>query len=1039
MLTDPSVTGLNKLPGRSGHRLHPEPGPALRGAPSPWELDLDGQWDFFPAPDPVTAEKLVHATDVAWKTIRVPGHPEMQGFGHPHYTNIAMPFEEEPPRIPTKNPTGVYRRKAVIPPDWEGLRTILHFGSAESFLAVWVDGRPVGASKGSRLPAEFDITAAAVPGAELEIRVLVARWSDAAFVEDQDMWWLSGLPRRVALLASPPACAADVFLRAELDGNSTGRLRAEVAVPFTGEQARTVVTLQLHDSRGRPLEHPPLSAEVDWSRGLANFSRGKAVLDLQIDGISPWSHENPALYTALIGVQQGAWRSYAAIKTGFRRIEVRDGQLLINGARVLVCGVNRHGFDPRHGRAVPEETMRRDIELMKKFHFNAVRCAHYPPDPRWLELCDEAGLYVIDEADIEAHAFHNSLCQDPRYALAWLDRAMRMVQRDKNHPSIIAWSLGNESGYGPNHDAAAGWIRHYDPSRPLHYEGAVSEHQSGLSYLHGRAATDIICPMYPEIARLREAEQWLDRLAPLRGPDDCPAVACASGRPLEKRPVQPWQRPIILSEYSHSMGNSNGSLADYFALFRSSRRIQGGFIWEWADHGILRVEADGRPFFAFGGDFGDMPNDANFVCDGLVSSDRRPHPAMHEHRFLAQPVHAEWEGAGKIRITNRQHFTDTSWLAASWELLVDGETQASGPLDAPPCEPGQCVVVGAPGVVPAPAGEAVLRVRWKAATQRGFFAAGDNVAEVELPVAVGAARPAISAGRPPRVRGDAPMVVEADTFTFTFDPTGPGQLLLADCSGILAATLPQPSLWRAATDNDGIKLWDGQENKPLGRWLRLGLHDVTTRLCGVLRSRCGEGVESVALRQSMVSAHGEALGEFETKFVFDRGRSFRVEHVLVLSREEATDLPRAGVCWTLAPGLGNLAYYGRGPFENYPDRKSGALLGIYRGPVGGELFPYVMPQESGHHCDTRWVELSATDGRRIRFEFERPLGFSALNYTAAQIFAAKRVTELAPAAETYLTIDAAHRGLGTGSCGPDTLPCYRVDSRRHAWAYRIFV
>ena len=1037
-LTDPALTGLNKLPGRSDHRICPDAASALRGDPSPWEQSLDGDWDFVLAPDPATAEELVQSPAVEWQTIRVPGHPEMQGHGKPHYTNIVMPFPEEPPHLPSVNPTGVYRRRVRVPDEWAGLRVVLHFGSAESFLAVWIDGRPVGVSKGSRLPAEFDITTAAVPGSTIEIRLVVAKWSDASYVEDQDMWWLSGLPRSVALLAMPPVHAADVFLRAGLDGPATGRLHAEISVPHGGDQAGpTTVTLQLHDAQGVPWPHALCSAEIDWSRDLSNFSRGQAVFDLSLDGITPWSHENPALYTALITVQHGSERSCTAVRTGFRRIEVRAGRLLINGERVLICGVNRHGFDPRHGRAVSVETMRRDIELLKKFHFNALRCAHYPPDSRWLDMCDEAGLYVIDEADIEAHAFHNWLCRDPRYAAAWLDRTMRMVQRDKNHPSVIAWSLGNESGYGPNHDAAAGWVRHYDPSRPLHYEGAVSEHQAGLSYLHGSAATDIICPMYPEIERLREAEQWLDQLAASDAPTPRPSVTCRSHRPLETPPLQPWERPIILSEYSHSMGNSNGSLADYFALFRSSARIQGGFIWEWADHGILREEADGRPFFAYGGDFGDAPNDANFVCDGMVSSDRRPHPAMYEHRFLAQPVHAEWDETGGIRIFNRQSFTDTSWLRADWELLLDGESASSGTLDVPSCAPGQSVLVRRPEFDAEPGREAVLRLRWRARSARQFFTEGETVAEVELPVAGPEATARRRPSSQPRLREeDGKMLVEADAFSLTIDPAGGGQLLLVNHAGPLTGAPLQPSLWRAATDNDGIKLWEGQESKPLGRWLRLGLDGVTTQWREMRRGEAGE----IVLSQTMFSRQGDALGEFDTKLVFDSGNSFRVEHLLTMTPGEAgEDPPRVGVCWTLAAGLGQLAYHGRGPFENYPDRKSGALLGVYRGPVQEEFFPYVMPQESGYHCDTRWVELSAADGRRIRFVFDRPTGFSALHYTAGQIFAARRTTELQPAAETFLTIDAAHRGLGTGSCGPDTLARYRIGPGPHRWSYEVII
>lgn len=1040
LLTDPAVTGINKLPGRSSHRIYPEAEAALCADPSPWELDLSGDWDFASASNPAAGEALAQSHEVDWQKIRLPGHPEMQGHGNPHYTNITMPFPHEPPEVPADNPTGVYRRLIRVPESWAGLRTVLHFGSAESFLAVWVNGVPVGVSKGSRLPAEFDITAVVQPGAEIEIRALVAKWSDASFIEDQDTWWLSGLPRRIALLAMPTVHAADISLHSDLVGDSQGQLRAEVAVTRgQNPETPTTVSVQLFDAAGAPVTDAVTSSPVNWSRDSATLSRGTAVLEIPVHGIRPWNHESPVLYTALITVACGAEHSCSAVKTGFRRIEIRDGQLLVNGARVLICGVNRHSFDPHHGRAVPEETMRRDVALMKKFHFNAVRCAHYPPDTRWLELCDEAGLYVVDEADIESHAFHNSLCRDPRYATAWLDRVMRMVQRDKNHPSIIAWSLGNESGYGPSHDAAAGWVRHYDPTRPLHYEGAVSEYQSGLSYLHGQAATDIICPMYPPIARLREAEAWLEQLAAERRSVERPQVACRSNRPLEKAPPEPWDRPVILSEYSHSMGNSNGSLADYFALFRASRRIQGGFIWEWADHGILSTEKDGREFFAYGGDFGDTPNDANFVCDGLVSSDRRPHPAMHEHRFLAQPVHAEWDTPARLRILNRQYFTDTSWLEAEWELYLDGERSAVGALAVPAVAPSLAVTVPTPDLAVQPDQEAVLRLRWKARQPHAFFAAGEEVAVVELPFGAKVAR-GPRTPRPARSKEqDGVLHVEEENFEFSLDLGAGGGLVLRNHAGILSAHLPHPSIWRAATDNDGIKLWDGQDGKPLGRWLDHGLDAIRSETQEIRTAAGPDGVPSARLLQSIISRHGKTIGSFATTFLFDAGDRFRVEHILEVSPEVGADLPRAGVCWQMAAGLDGLAYHGRGPFENYPDRKSSAFLGVYRSRVQDEFFPYVMPQESGHHCDTRWVELTADDGRRVRFTFDRPLGFSALHHTPESIFAARRVTQLHPAAETFLTIDAAHRGLGTGSCGPDTLGDFLVGPGPYHWSYDIII
>ena len=982
---------------------------------------------------------MIARTHLDWKSLRVPGHPELQGFGVPHYTNVRMPFPDEPPSVPADNPTGVYRKKVQVPCDWNGLRIVLHFGSAESFLAVWVDGQPVGMSKGSRLPSEFDITPLAAPGKTIEIHALVAKWSDACFIEDQDMWWLSGLPRSVTLLAMPPVHAADVFVRGHLNEDGSGRLFAEVAVAPPAEIPNSAeVELQLFDPAGKPLFKAPLQAEAKWTRESGQDFRGLARFDQEIAMVEPWNHERPTLYRVLITVRHGRSVSYSSITTGFRRVEVCDGALLINGRRILFCGVNRHGFDPENGRAVPEEMMQRDIALMKKFHFNAVRCSHYPPDSRWLELCDEAGLYVIDEADIESHAFHNSLCNDTRFAAAWLDRTVRMVERDKNHPCVIAWSLGNESGHGANHDAAAGWVRHRDPSRPVHYEGAVSEFQSGLSYLHGSMATDIICPMYPEIQRLREAEGWLENMATTSPPLPSPEVTCRSGRSLEKKPLRPWDRPIILCEYSHAMGNSNGSLADYFALFRSSRRIQGGFIWEWMDHGILRKDENGRPYFAYGGDFGDTPNDANFVCDGLVSSDRRPHPAMWEHRFLAQPVHASLRDPHTLEIHNRQDFTDTAWLSLEWILLSDGEPAASGQLEPPVCPPQETVTCAMPALPPTGGREHHWRLVWRASVAKPFFDPGEEVAHVEIPIPSTPKKIIPPSVEPPRALREAGFPgIDTGVFSLQIDEATGRLLSLTTPAGSLCASAPKCNLWRAATDNDGIKLWDGQDSKPLGRWLTLGLDGLAEKDGGALIETGPHGEILVTNQSQLSGRQGQSIGSFKTRFVFDAPDSFFVHHRLELSGAELDDLPRAGVLWTLAGGLENLRYFGRGPHENYPDRRSASLLGIHSGTVSSEYFPYVMPQETGHHSCVRWVELSSVDGRAVRFEFEHPLGFSALHFTPEMLFAAKRQIDLEPAPETFLCIDVAHRGLGTGSCGPDTLPCYRTGPGPHEWSYRV--
>lgn len=1040
---DPAVIGIHKLPGRSSHRIFPDASAARANDGNAWELSLDGTWDFYAAGNLTEGERVATEAEgaVKWTDIKVPGHPELQGHGFPHYTNIDMPFNEEPPFVPVdNNPTGVYRRKMKIPAAWRGLRVVLHFGSAESLLAVWVNGQAAGFSKGSRLPAEFDITGLVEPGCDVEIRVLVAKWCDANFIEDQDMWWLSGLPRSVKLMAMPPVHAWDVFLRPVLQESGEGRIEAEVAVGCPEPPTvPVVVTFQLLDPRGRPVFRNEMTASPSWTRSVGAHGRGAVLFKADVPRCQAWSAESPVLYTALVSVKHASGKSCSAVKTGFRRIEIREGALLINGKRVLIFGINRHSHDPDTGRAVPRERMQQDIALIKKHNFNAVRCSHYPPDPYWLELCDEAGLYVVDEADIESHAFHNSLCRDPRYATAWLDRTMRMVQRDKNHPCVIAWSLGNESGYGPSHDAAAAWVRHYDPSRPVHYEGAISVVQSGLCFLDGNSATDIVCPMYTEIDYLRAAEKQFDKLARKGAPTRQREGVWQGGRGRPPAPLAPWERPIILCEYNHSMGNSNGSLADYFELFRTSRRVQGGFIWQWADQGMRRRDDQGREYFAYGGDFGDTPNDANFICDGIVGSDRTLHPAMLEHRHLAQPVSVRADGKGSLVLENRQHFTGIGWLRADWEILVDGQKKAAGRLKLPACGSETSVRLPMPVRVPPGSGECFLNVRWTAAKAQGGFDKGDEVGADQIVLRQGLAKrlPVRVGGPVALAQKGATSVISSGTFVSEWDNKEGTLLSLRDASGVLLGGGPSVALWRASLDNDGLKLLNSHLKKPLDRWRALGLdrlEERTTR-CEFAKSKNGR----VRLRVTReASGRGQwSDARFETVYDFDGGNSFLATHRLTLGSPDMTDLPRVGAVWTLAAGMDALAYYGRGPHENYSDRKSSAMLGIYKSRVADEYVPYEVPQETGHHCDARWIELRKDGRQGLRFDFVRPLEFNVLPFTAADLFAARHAKDLVPRANSFLTIDAAHRGVGSGSCGPDTLPQYRLLKRSYEWQYRI--
>jgi beta-galactosidase len=1055
---NPEVSAINKLPPRATFTPYPSARLALANQreKSPWFLMLNGEWQFRLEPSPQAAAALLEKQPPAqdWKSLSVPGNWEMQGFGKPHYTNIQMPFPHEPPQVPAENPTGVYRRSFDVPLAWKDKRIVLHFGGADSVLFLYVNNLFVGLSKDSRLPAEFDLTETVRVGQKNEILAFVVKWSDASFVEDQDHWWLAGLHREVFVFATPKTYLADVHAKPQVAADLKNAV-LEVAVqiglsgPGPSPSGHRLVEAQLYDPDGKQVFKKPLAGEVEMARGCKQ-GHFQAVLRSSVKNPQLWSHESPTLYTLVVTLQASEGISHTSVKIGFRHIAIGQRNLLINGKRVLIKGVNRHDHHDTLGKAVPYEMMRRDALLMKQFHFNAVRTSHYPNDPRWLDLCDELGLYVVDEANIEAHDFHNSLCHNTRYATAWLDRTMRMVVRDKNHPSIIFWSLGNESGFGPNHAAAAGWVRAYDPSRPLHYEGAISIGQSSLTWAHGAAATDVICPMYSDPASL---ERWSDLCSkPLPLPAPSGAESLALGRaaagfaphielPAIQDPLPPLERPVILCEYSHAMGNSNGSLADYFRVFKTKPGIQGGYIWEWLDHGILQNTLDGKKFHAYGGDFGDVPNDANFVCDGILAADRSPHPAIWEFMHLAQPVAVEaCPGSfDRIRLRNDQDFKTLGWLHGEWELLVDGVETHAGLLPPLDLRPGETGEIALPIALPPLGSEAHLTVRFFTKRPTPWSKTGAEVAWEQIVLQEGrpASRPISAPPAPSLSESAAAWSVLAGDVRFTFDRTT-GRLDSVDKKGDrILKRGPVLQLWRAATDNDGLKLWSGQETKPLGRWRKLCLDkplEFRLELMDCKTRRDGR-VEITTRHAASTRQQWQDASHTQRFIIFPDGHLI-VENKVILGKD-LLDLPRVGVRLDLVEGFEALRYFGRGPWENYSDRKTSALLGIYETTVSEQYVAYAMPQEHGHHCDTRWLQVAAPTGRSLRIQGEQPLEFNATHFSAEALFAAKHPTDLLPSPETILYLDAAHRGLGTGSCGPDTLEPYRISSQSHvfSWAF----
>ena len=1007
----PQLPALNTLPPRATLIPFPSAHDALtldRDA-SPWFTNLSGQWQFKikSKPDQATDDEL-NASD--WSRIAVPGNWTMQGFGKPQYTNVVMPFPQEPPHVPEENPTGIYRREFGVPKNWRGRRVVLHFGGCEGVLYVYVNRQPIGISKDARTPAEFDVTKVVRPGETNELAAVVVQWSDASFIEDQDHWWQAGIQREVYLYATNVPHIQDIFARGDLaDTRSVrdGILRVTCKIGFTGEtHADCAVEAQLFDSKQRAVFKQPLTAAC----GDPTQPRTQVTFEQPVRAPKLWSAETPNLYTLVVTLKTPRGQESTACHVGFRKIEIRDRQLLINGKRVMIKGVNRHDHDDTTGKAVSRATMEADIRLMKQFNVNAVRTSHYPNDPYWLDLCDRYGLYVVDEANIEAHAFFREMCRDPRYTHAFVARVRGMVERDKNHPCVIFWSLGNETGYGPNHDAAAGWVRSMDPSRPLHYEGVLAHWADG-SWERGHRVTDVVCPMYPEIEKIIEWSQE----------------------------SQDW-RPMILSEYSHAMGNSNGSLADYWAAFEKYPGLQGGFIWEWIDHGIKQTDANGKTYWAYGGDFGDAPNDANFCTDGIVWPNRTPHPALSEFKYLVQPVRVQAiDARGRVRIVNKRDFTSLDDLSGEWELTVDGAHVQSGKLPRLNIAPGKSLDVTLDlerNLLST--GERFLNLRFYQRKDTWWAKAGHEVAWQQIALSSRVRKQARRVNAQVVVEeNDRAIILRAGAVRAVFDKTtGTLAEFGADTNVIVRG--PLLNVWRAATDNDGIKLILGRQgSQTLVRWLELGLPHVEYSLQRIrlLRSKGIPVVEIV----HCASGRGE-WNDFAHVhcYTLESSGDLRVENVVRLGKE-IRDIPRVGVNWVLVPGLEHLEWFGRGPWENYPDRKASAMVGRYTSTVTEQYVPYIMPQEHGHKTDVRWLTLADVTGRGLRVAGDPTIEFSASHFTAADLFAAKHTIDLAPRAQVILNLDGAQRGLGTASCGLDTLKQYRLLAPVYRFAYVVSV
>ena len=967
-------------------------------AASPWFRLLNGTWKFryspSPAARPVGFERPGF-DDTSWSNITVPANWEVEGFGMPIYSDSDYPFafnEADPHPPHDDNPVGSYRTTFTVPADWAGRRVLLHFDGVDSAFYVWVNGRRVGFSKDSRTPAEFDVTGVASPGSNT-LAVEVYRWSDGSFLEDQDMFRLSGIFRDVYLWSRAPVYVRDFENRTDLDAAyRDATLDASVSVRNAGAAFATVrARLDLFDEEGKSV-----GAAVSKRLTIRAGAEERASFLVPVRAPFKWSADAPHLYTELITLTSGTGQVLEVIpaRVGFRKVEIKNARILINGQPALFKGVNRHEHNPDTGHYVTRALMIRDLELMKQHNVNAVRTSHYPNDPLWYELCDLYGIYVIDEANIESHGYgddtKNRLANDPAWKAAHLDRIERMVERDKNHPSIVIWSMGNEAGDGPNFAAAYQWLKARDRTRPVHYCGSTAR---------GGSNADINSFMYTPPAAIAER--------------------------AAKRPTM----PLILCEYSHSMGNSDGGLKEYWDVFYSGSNAQGAFVWDWIDQGIRQpVPAQYRPpaarkasFMAYGGYWEDragVHNDNTFCQNGLVGADRKPHPGLMAIKYVYRDIHVVPIDipAGRFRITNWFDALNVKDVAdGTWEVTKNGTRVGSGPLPEIDLAARQQkeLTLALPSIAPEPGAEYFLTISFALKADARWAKRDYEIAweQWKLPVGAPAApSPAPPAG-PLRIVTTSPYVrMSGRDFALVFDALN-GNLVSYYYKGApLLDRGPVPDFWRAMTDND------------LGAWKSVGRRARTDPAQDILVWReagASWKVTDVQVKRTDASTAAIAVraqlplvgATYAATYVVGEDGEIAVTAEYQPGTRTLAMMPRFGMELVMSPGYEHITWYGRGPAETYVDRAF-ERVGVYASTVDAEWVEYARPQENGNKVDVRWVELTNDRGVGLRAEGLPLIGVEAHHASRRDIEAAAYSYQITKRPEVYLNLDLMQMGVG---------------------------
>lgn len=974
------------------------PGEGLRTPARAWlrsdqpQLDLSGSWEFRLNPSAGSSEDFAQPEfelDEAWTRIAVPSHWVLDGlaegkprFGLPAYTNVQYPFPLDPPFVPDENPTGDYRRAFTVPSEFSK-NVLLRFDGVESTYKVWLNGREIGVGKGSRLVQEFDVSDALVAGENL-LAVRVHKFSAASYIEDQDQWWLPGIFREVTLLSRPDGGLDDVWVQADFSGSDDDRYRGR------GRLTVSVVT-----------DTYPVTVAIDELGFTAELNEPSGQWD--IGEVAPYSAETPTRYT--VHVSNSA--ETVELKTGFRTVSIVGDQFLVNGRRVVFHGVNRHETHPTRGRVFDPEHARAELIQMKQHNINAIRTSHYPPHPAWLDLADELGFWVILECDLEAHGIWvkrhaENPSDNPLWREAYLDRTQRTVERDKNHPSIIMWSLGNESGTGTNLANNAAWIHRRDPGRPVHYEGDYRGQY-----------TDVYSRMYAPVPEVESIGQ--DTTAPLH------FASPAEGAQLRTK-------PFMQCEYVHAMGNGPGGIDRYEELVWKYPRVHGGFVWEWRDHGLLTQTTDGVPFYGYGGDFGEPIHDGNFVLDGLVFSDDTPSPGLIEFAAVVAPIHIR-VAEGSIVIWNRRHTADSSDLSFAWRIHARGVTLAEGELDVTPLAAGESVsfeldALGVPEL--SDEDENWLSMTVSQREQTPWCDAGHVIATVDHRLT------------------PAPRPVFTPTVDSRWQVTETGSALL----GGVEVPLPRLQLWRAPIDNDrlfGAGSYDetepgwrdsrgvpgnGWKNEPdfglshMDQWLAAGLHRLEHRL---VSSTEGPGWYQHVTRSAPADSADFVVTTSTWRSGYLRGKSgILLEVDIQPSPGWKTLWPRIGVRFDLATAVEKASWLGLGPGESYPDSLNGVNFGRHQAEASELFTNYPRPQENGHRSGVRELSLTLSSFASLTVQFLPEVsgaypGFSVSEFTAEALGEATHPNELRKTGH-YLYVDAAQNGLGSRSCGPDVWP-----------------